>query len=98
MWEVNSGKLVSELKGHSSDINFFSFSPNGNKIITTSKDERVKIWEVKTGKMLLTIDTYTGDVSYSDTTINEMENLLSYSKGKHHEPQEAIFSPDGKHL
>jgi WD40 repeat protein len=46
---ANFGKELLKLKGHTESINTVSFSPDGKKIITTSRDETARIWDVETG-------------------------------------------------
>ena len=54
--DVNSGELINIIRGIArfpSQIQSIEFSPDGEKIITSSSENCVaKIWEVKTGKLL----------------------------------------------
>jgi hypothetical protein len=47
------------LSGHRDAINSVSFSPDGQTLATASWDSRVKLWDVKTGKELLTFFGHT---------------------------------------
>jgi DNA-binding beta-propeller fold protein YncE len=55
VWRVESGELVTELKGHQKQIAGISFSPSGKTIATASLDETLKIWNTKNGEIVRTI-------------------------------------------
>jgi WD40 repeat protein len=40
------GNLIRELKGHKAEITFFAFSPDGKYIVTVSKDNTVRLWDL----------------------------------------------------
>ncbi|MBD1209786.1 MAG: choice-of-anchor D domain-containing protein [Ignavibacteria bacterium] len=46
---------VINLKGHKGDIASISFSFDGSKVVTTSRDKTAKIWDVRTGSELVSI-------------------------------------------
>ncbi|GAC1593425.1 MAG: hypothetical protein NVS3B19_15600 [Ginsengibacter sp.] len=52
VFNTTNGKLLLTLKGHSDHINTALFSPNGQKIVTSSDDETVKIWDSKSGDLI----------------------------------------------
>jgi WD40 repeat protein/serine/threonine protein kinase len=63
VWDAASGRELLTLKGHSSGtnsmafspaINSVAFSPDGQRIVTGSYDYTAKVWEVASGKELLT--------------------------------------------
>ena len=56
------------LKGHSSDVYRFCFSPDGRQLATTSQDRTVRVWDVETKqqvKILLQAKDPTYDVAFS---------------------------------
>ena len=58
VWDVGSdppSELV-ELKGHAGDVNGVAFSPDGQRIVTGSRDGTVRVWDVRTGTPLVTLD------------------------------------------
>ncbi|NJO92738.1 MAG: hypothetical protein HC831_30040 [Chloroflexia bacterium] len=55
IWDVNSGKLQSDLAGHEGSVSHAIFTATGSLIVTTSYDNTVKIWEVATGKVKLNL-------------------------------------------
>ncbi len=51
--------------GHTFFVYTASFSPDARRVLTASLDNTVKIWDVKTGKLLLTIDGNKQSVTYA---------------------------------
>jgi len=49
VWDVRTGALKHQFKGHSETITSLSFSPDGNWIASASTDKKVKIWSLLTG-------------------------------------------------
>jgi len=66
---VASGNLQAEgipfveIKGHESSINFASFSPDGKKVVTASKDKTARIWDAESGKELRKLEGHTDEVN-----------------------------------
>lgn len=52
--DVKTGKMITQIHGHSDYIISSSFVGGGNKIITTSKDNTIGIWDIGTGKSQFT--------------------------------------------
>ena len=50
------------LKGHTGSVWSASFSPDGSRIVTGSRDKTAKVWDAKTGAELLTLKGHTGGV------------------------------------
>jgi len=53
LWEIKNGKLVYELKGHSSQVTNASFSHNGRYLISSSWDGSRIIWDISKGLQCL---------------------------------------------
>ncbi len=59
----SENKLISKLPFHFGEINSAAFSPDGTRIVTVSRDQTAKVWEVRTGKYLLTLQGHGGSVT-----------------------------------
>jgi WD40 repeat protein len=58
VWDLSTGKAVlSKAKAHADDVRDITFSPNGERIVTASQDLTFKLWENKTGKDILTLQS-----------------------------------------
>ena len=52
LWEVDSGREILTIRGHSGYVNSVAFSPNGEILASGSDDKTIRLWEVLTGKLL----------------------------------------------
>jgi WD40 repeat protein len=95
VWEVESGKLVHELRGHKEKtLNHFpsmlfacAFAPDGKHLATADKVGKIVVWETGTGKPATTLESpemYTWDPRQRIHSIGGIRGLA--------------FSPDGKQL
>jgi WD40 repeat protein len=95
LWDVESGKLLNELRGHEaltphhypSMLYACAFSADGNYLATGDKVGHVVVWEVATGKQAATLEAagmYTWDPTARRHSIGGIRALA--------------FSPDGKRL
>jgi WD40 repeat protein len=62
IWDLNTGKLLNTLGGHSSHI--LSITSDNSKIVS-GPDNTIKIWDLNTGKLLNTL----GGHSYNVTSL-----------------------------
>ena len=64
VWDVESGEELTLLKGHLSCVYSAAFSPDGAKIVTSSADGSVRVWNADTGRRMKILK---GNVSWSAT-------------------------------
>jgi len=89
LWEVTSGRLLGQMQGHTSDIEFVAFTPNARLIISASEDRSVRIWSVDHQQELAMLafqkegDEYAG-VAFDNRTFGDRNSglLLVYVNGK----------------
>jgi len=55
LWDVNSGQLLSSLKGHTDDIPCLAFFPDGKTLATGGMDTTIRLWDVATGQERATL-------------------------------------------
>lgn len=53
--EVSSGKEEMELVGHTSNVESVAFSPDGRKLLSGAQDGALKLWDLATGKELVSL-------------------------------------------
>ena len=56
LWDISSGECCHQLLGHKKSVTTVAFSPDGEIIASGSVDETIKLWDVKTGECLATLE------------------------------------------
>lgn len=59
IFDLDTGKVIATLAGHTAYITEATYSPDGKRIITISNDATAKVWDAETGKELLTLEGIT---------------------------------------
>ncbi|MFK8038752.1 MAG: caspase family protein [Crocinitomicaceae bacterium] len=86
VWDLNSGKVIGTLKGHTDDITAIQFNNSGNKIISTGDDGKLIVWDILKWTISDSITTNTSIKSLvngqSDEiyTADEDGHILSWEK------------------
>jgi WD40 repeat protein len=62
IFDWSQSREVFTLSGHKSEITYASYSSDGNRIITLSKDSTARIWDVESGKILVVLKGHKGPV------------------------------------
>ena len=44
MWDAKTGEQLKELQGHTEAVCSVEFSPDGNQIVSGSRDKTVRVW------------------------------------------------------
>ena len=61
--DVSKFKCLKTLEGHLGEVLSVSYSPDGTKIISGSRDKTIKIWDANTGECLKTLEGHSLDVN-----------------------------------
>lgn len=69
VWDANSGKLIAKLVGHSDTVLYATFDNSGSKVVTTSADGTVKLWDLEQA-------TTPATTSVQDNSENNEENTV----------------------
>ena len=62
VFDAASGRETAVLRGHKTDVNDASFSPDGKRIVTTSKDQTVRLWDAESGAEIVVLADDVSDV------------------------------------
>ncbi|QDT07317.1 WD domain, G-beta repeat [Rubripirellula lacrimiformis] len=63
LWDVESGKLIKTLEGHTHHVTSIAWNINRRQLATGSADASVKIWSVDSGQATRTISGFKTDVT-----------------------------------
>ena len=112
-WDVESGKRIQELFGHSEVAASIVFSKDGQRLVSGGTDSQVILWDMGTGNILRRITTHsggTGQVRFSpDETLllsgslNGTNSLWQVDTGEEIRRygggfvNSPHFTPDGRH-
>ena len=55
VWSISNGGAVRTMTGHKNEIRALNFSEKGDMIISGDKSGAVKIWNAKTGELMITV-------------------------------------------
>jgi WD40 repeat protein len=62
IWDKKTGVLLGKIVGHRDDINTIEFSPDGERLITSSWDGTARVWNAQTGVEILNLSGHEGQV------------------------------------
>src|SRR5262249_29160571 len=55
LWRASDGQVVHELKGHNAGIAGAAFHPDGTRVLSSSGDGTVKLWDTVSGQEILSL-------------------------------------------
>ena len=65
LWNLTTGQIVTELKGHQDTVVYGSFDPNNyNRALTVSRDGTVRIWDLRTPNAPLILKVHDSGIIY----------------------------------
>lgn len=63
VWEWQSESYILKQQGHFDAMNSLVYSPDGQRIITTSDDGKIKVWDIESGFCIVTFTEHTSGVT-----------------------------------
>jgi WD40 repeat protein len=63
VWDAHTGQEVHTLKGHTEPVTSVAFSPDGQRLVSASQDNTIKLWDAQTGQLALTLKGHTEPVT-----------------------------------
>ncbi len=60
LWEAATGKEVMTLRGYKGELSYLVFSGDGRTLFTGSYDRMIRVWEVRSGRLLHEREAHTG--------------------------------------
>ncbi|ETO04585.1 WD-40 repeat protein, partial [Reticulomyxa filosa] len=62
LWDIESGEILKQFKGHSNSVIRVKFSPDDKFIVSCSRDNTVRIWNIETGMESNILNGHSSDV------------------------------------
>lgn len=59
VWDANGRQVLATLQGHTGAIESVRYSPDGQRIVTSSADRTARVWDAATGRSLLELRGHT---------------------------------------
>ena len=56
VWDLQTGATIRSIEGHSHWVLSVAISPDGNTLVSGSADKTIKVWNLKTGKLIHTLN------------------------------------------
>ncbi len=63
IWDLETGRRVATLAGHSGIVNGLAFSSDGSRLATANGDGSIRVWDARTGQQQLELRGHAGLVS-----------------------------------
>ena len=67
--------------GHSDFVNYASFTADSKYVATASFDNTARVWDVVTGRLLLTLNAHTGAIWYVDFSKDQKYIITASNDG-----------------
>ncbi|MDP6466662.1 MAG: hypothetical protein QF918_02925 [Pirellulaceae bacterium] len=55
LWDCKTKEIIKTFSGHQALVTSLKFSPGGEKLASGSKDQTVRVWDVASGQLQMTL-------------------------------------------
>jgi WD40 repeat protein len=59
LWDVNTGKEKSQLRGHREEVTSLALSPSGRYLVSGGEDRTIRVWDLTAGKQVRQWEAHT---------------------------------------
>ena len=63
VWDLESGRELRTLEGHSAWVNGVAVTPDGRRAVSASGDKTLKVWDLESGRELRTLEGHSAWVT-----------------------------------
>ncbi|MGI0499338.1 WD40 repeat domain-containing protein [Limnospira platensis] len=63
LWDLEQGRELATLSGHSGWVNAVAIAPDGKRAVSASDDKTLKLWDLEQGRELATLSGHSGWVN-----------------------------------
>jgi WD40 repeat protein len=63
VWDLESGQTVRKLEGHTGAVYGVAVTPDGQRAISASYDQTLRLWDLESGRMVCRLEGHRGGVS-----------------------------------
>jgi len=74
VWDVATGRVLVECRGHAAEIASVSFSPDGKQVLSVSTDHTARLWDAADGRELRTLRGHESGVTVGVFSPTEVES------------------------
>jgi WD40 repeat protein len=68
IWDTKSWTLVHTLRAHAQQVSGVTYSPDGSRLVTASRDGTVRVWDVDAGQQVCALkpsSLYVNSIAFS---------------------------------
>ena len=80
LWDIETGRMLKSLRGHTHDIRAIVFTPDGQTLATGSEDRTIRMWNPKTGEPTKLLFTR---YDHNITSLSLSPDGLMLARGSH---------------
>ena len=70
LWDINSGKGITKLVGHTDNVRDILMSDGGEVVLTASSDQTIKVWSITAGRCMHTLTMHQNSALLPEPAVN----------------------------